>query len=111
MHIKRDAVKQGLLVPDKASVRQQYLCEGAEAPDLATVKDFLRFHAAASRGKIEERITADSTNAFAEWFFAGFSRVTGTPTDEEEKSKVYKVNQSLKRSAVRLTMGSGFGRR
>jgi hypothetical protein len=37
-----------------------------EAPDLTTVKDFLRFYTAASKGKIKEKITADSLNTFAE---------------------------------------------
>ena len=60
-----------------------------EAPDLATVKDFLRFHAAASKGKITEKITTDSLNTFAEWFFAGFSRVTDTQTDADDRSEVY----------------------
>jgi hypothetical protein len=57
-----------------------------DAPNLAMVKDFLRFY------KIVEKSTADSVNTFAEWFFAGFSRITGTPTDEEDRSEVYKVN-------------------
>jgi hypothetical protein len=37
-----------------------------------TWKDFLRFHAAASKGKgkIKEKITTDSFNTFVEWFFA-----------------------------------------
>jgi hypothetical protein len=29
---------------------------------------------------------------FAEWFFAGFTRVTGTPTNAEDKSEVYDVS-------------------
>jgi hypothetical protein len=57
-----------------------------DAPNLAMVKDFLRFY------KIVEKPTADSVNTFAEWFFAGFSRITATPTDEEDWSEVYKVN-------------------
>jgi hypothetical protein len=58
--------------------RRRCLREGVDAPDMATVKDFLRFHIAASRGNIgdEERLTTDSLNAFAEWFFAGFARLT-----------------------------------
>jgi len=62
------------------------------APDLATVKDFLHFHIATSRGKIVEKPTVDSVNTFAEWFFAGFTRITGTPTDEADKSEVYNVS-------------------
>ena len=63
-----------------------------EALNLATVKDFLRFHAAASKGKIKEKITSDSLNTFAEWFFAGFSRVTDTQTDADDRSEVYDVS-------------------
>ena len=66
--------------------------EGVEAPDLATVKDFLRFYVATSRGKIVERPTVDSINTVAEWFFAGFTRVTGTVTDANERSEVYHVS-------------------
>lgn len=64
------------------------------APDLATVKDFVHFYCAISRGKISKGggVTADSVNTFMEWFFAGFSRVTGTSTDLEERSEVYHVS-------------------
>jgi hypothetical protein len=53
----------------------------------------LRFHIAASRENIgdEERLTTGSLNTFAEWFFAGFARLTGMPTDEGERSEVYHV--------------------
>jgi len=73
--MKEDALQKGLPVPDEAAVREQVLRENVEAPDLATVKDFLRFQAATSKGKIQEEVTCDSLNTFAEWFFAGFSRV------------------------------------
>jgi hypothetical protein len=56
-------------LPNEAMVRDHCLGKGVEAPGLATVKDFLRFHAAASRGKIVKGITADSVNTFAVWFF------------------------------------------
>ena len=29
--------------------------------------------------------------AVAEWFFAGFTRVTGTDTDDKERSEVFNV--------------------
>ena len=56
------------------------------------MKDFLRFHSAASRGKIVEKITANSVNTFAEWFFAGFERGTGTLIDKLKRSEVYNVS-------------------
>ena len=56
-------------------------------PDLAAVKYFLRFRASVMRGKIEERPTDESLNSFAEWFFAGFIRVTDRDwQDREERS-------------------------
>src|SRR5205085_11353035 len=64
--MKEDTLQKGLPVPDEAAV-----------PDLATVKDFLAFMQP-REGKIREEETCDSLNTFAEWFFAGFSRVTDT---------------------------------
>jgi len=76
------------------------------APDLATVKDFIRFYVATSKpqlDKVEKRPTADSINIAAEWFFAGFTRVTGTDTDKEERSEVYNwVRQTLTREGIVL---------
>jgi hypothetical protein len=46
--MKEDALKRGLPVPDEAAVRELVLAKNVEAPDLATVKDFLRFKAATS---------------------------------------------------------------
>jgi hypothetical protein len=60
--MKEDTLQKGLPVPDEAAVRDRILKKHAEAPDLATVKDFLRFHAATSKGKIRENITCDSLN-------------------------------------------------
>jgi hypothetical protein len=55
------------------TMTQRCLKRGLPTPDLATIKDFLRFHVAISRGRIDEegRITADSVNTFAEWFLPG----------------------------------------
>ena len=61
---------------------------------LATVKDFIRFYIATSNPRLDERPTIDSVNIVAEWFFAGFTRVTGTDTVEEERSEVYNVRPS-----------------
>jgi hypothetical protein len=60
------------------------------------VKDFLRFHAATSKGKIQEEVTCDSLNTFAEWFFAGFSRVTDTPTNDDDRREIYDVGTSYR---------------
>ena len=67
------------------------LRKGAPHPDLATTKDFLRFHIALSRGRIKDKTTVDSVKTFAEWFFAGFTRVTGTVISEDYRSAIYEV--------------------
>ena len=73
----------------------QRLREGLPPLDLATIKDFLCFIAAISRGTIdnkEELVTADSMDIFAEWFFAGFARVTDNRIEEEDRRAVYDVS-------------------
>ena len=78
-------------------------------PDLATVKDFLRFKAAAGKGMIVEQTTCDSLNTFAEWFFAGFTRVTDTEINKEDRSEVYDVSifyHLMARPDLILTSGS-----
>jgi len=82
--MKEDALQKGLPAPDEAAVRELVLAKNVEAPDLATVKDFLRFKAAAGKGMIAEQTTYDSLNTFAEWFFAGFTRVTDTEIKRTE---------------------------
>lgn len=59
---------------------------------MVTVKDFLRFYVATSRGKIITQPTADPVNTFAEWFFAGFTRAIEISTDTGERSEVYHVS-------------------
>lgn len=90
--MRKEAVQKGLPPPDEETVRREHLHAGSPAPDLATVKDFLRFYIATSQPRLDaDRPTVDSVNIVAEWFFAGFTRVTGTDTDEEERSEVYNV--------------------
>lgn len=71
------------------------LRDGLPPLDLATIKDFLRFVVATSKGIIDDgqkKVTVDSMNTFAEWFFAGFARVTGNRIDEEDRCAVYDVS-------------------
>lgn len=90
--MKEDVLQKGFPVPDEAAIRERVLRKDVEAPDLATLKDFFRFYAATSKGKIVEKMTSDSLNTFTEWFFAGFERVTGTPIDANDGSEVYNVS-------------------
>jgi len=46
--MKEDALQKGLSVPDEATTRERVLRKNVEFPDLATLKDFFRFIAAAS---------------------------------------------------------------
>ncbi|KAA8642336.1 uncharacterized protein ATNIH1004_011280 [Aspergillus tanneri] len=52
-------------------LRGEGLHEGQPAPDLATVKDFIRFYIFSSHGMISLRPTKSSVLNFAERFFAG----------------------------------------
>jgi hypothetical protein len=89
--MRKDALQRGLPAPDEACARHHCLHQGVEAPDLATIKDFFRFYIATSSGRIVVKPTVDSINTNAEWFFAGFTRVTGTEINEKNRTEVYKV--------------------
>jgi hypothetical protein len=39
--MERDFTPRGLRPPDEAMVRERFLGKGVDAPDLATVKDYL----------------------------------------------------------------------
>jgi len=53
--MKEDALQQGLSVPDEAATRERVLRKNVEFPDLATLKDFFRFNAAAGKGYDPEK--------------------------------------------------------
>jgi hypothetical protein len=61
----RKGLQRDLPSPDEACARHHCLREGMEAPDLATVKDFLRYYISLSHGKIVDKLTVDliKTNA------------------------------------------------
>jgi hypothetical protein len=104
--MKEDALQKGLPAP---AVRELVLAKNVEAPDLATVKDFLRFKAAAGKGMIAEQTTCDSLNTFAEWFFASFTRVTNIEINKEDRSEVYDISifhHLMARPDLILTSGS-----
>jgi hypothetical protein len=94
LEMRKDALQRGLPAPDEACAKHHCLHQGVEAPDLATIKDFFRFYIATSCGRIVAKPTVDSINTNAEWFFAGFSRITGTEINEEDRTEVYKVSAS-----------------
>jgi len=93
--MEEDAVRQGHPAPDESNARQKHLCREAAFPDLETLKDFFRFYAASSCGRILEKMTSDSLVSMAECFFAGFSDATGTPTISEDRTEIYRVSTFL----------------
>ncbi|OAG41485.1 hypothetical protein AYO21_04187 [Fonsecaea monophora] len=101
--MRKDHAQKALPPPDEETARRQYLGHNVTAPDLGTVKDFIRFYIDISKPQLDKekkRPTADSINIAAEWFFAGFTRVTGTETDKE-RSEVYNwVRQTLTREGI-----------
>jgi hypothetical protein len=88
--MQRDAAKRYQPLPTEEMAREHCLRPGAAAPDLVTLKDFFRF---TSRPQLAS--PPPTPLIVAEWFFAGFTRVTGTDTNEEERSEVYNVRQRL----------------
>jgi len=50
--MQRDFTRRGLPLPDEAMARERSLWEAVNAPNLAIVKDFLRYYVATNRGKI-----------------------------------------------------------
>jgi hypothetical protein len=86
--LRDDATQRRLPPPDEDSARERCLRSGAEAPDLATIKDFLRYYASSSDPRIDqEYMTPNSLGTVAEWFFAGFARVTGTSVKEGDRKR------------------------
>jgi hypothetical protein len=63
--MRRD-LQRDLPSPDEACARHHYLCEGIEAPDLATVKDFFRSYISLSHGKIVNKLAVDLIKINAE---------------------------------------------
>ncbi|KAI9766402.1 MAG: hypothetical protein M1839_004906 [Geoglossum umbratile] len=41
------------------------------------------------RGRIKDKTTVNSVKTFAEWFFAGFTRVTGTVISKDYRNTIY----------------------
>jgi hypothetical protein len=64
--MKEDTPQKGLPVPDEAAIRDRILKKHMETPGLTTVKDFLHYHMATSKGKIVEIMIRDSLNMFTE---------------------------------------------
>ena len=76
--MQNDSVNRALSILNEVSARQHCRRGGFDAPNLATVKDFLSLYATTSCGKVVEIPIAGSVSTY-QWFFAVFTHVTGTP--------------------------------
>jgi hypothetical protein len=94
----RDLSKETRPCPlDWQSVKSHVLYDGAPAPALHKLKDFIRFYVKQSKGRIKEHATVQTTLLQAVFFFAGFSRETGTAIKEKDRTS-FKVRTLFCRS-------------
>ena len=70
---------------------EDFLREGTPAPDLATVKDIVRYYINAAKGRLDVRPTVSSTKNFAERLFGFIARVTKNACDPADRSNVFHV--------------------
>ena len=71
------------------------LHRGCQPLERAIIKDFLRFYATLGEGngRIDnEQLTINTMCTTAEWFFAGFFRVTGNDHGKEARHEIYEVS-------------------
>jgi hypothetical protein len=64
--MRRDAADRGLDLPNEEMARQHWLRLDVAAPDLETVKDFIRFYIATCRPQLADVPTVNSINTVAE---------------------------------------------
>ena len=73
------------------SLREKGLQKGYPIPNLATIKDFVRFYVSSTDGILTLRPTKSSVLNFAERFFAGYTRITKSVFDKKDSDDVYTV--------------------
>lgn len=71
--------------------------EGCEAPSHDMVKQFIRWLAKSTSGRLSENKepTVRSAQAWAEQFFGGFAEFTKTVVIPEDRTEIYQVSPSL----------------
>jgi hypothetical protein len=100
----KGSLQQELPTLDKASTGHHSLYKEKGAPNLVTIKDFLRFYIAMSHGKIVEKATADSANTrngsstedmhFQRVDYKSAGNSSGSPTALEGLSRFERVDVS-----------------
>lgn len=61
---------------------------------MCDLKDFVRYYIHTSRALLDKekrRPTIDSIKSIMEFFFAGFTRATGTVVEQADRSEIYYV--------------------
>lgn len=77
---------------------------GQPAPDLVTVKEFLRWYIHSTKGRISNVPIVSTVSNQAERLFAGLKRVTGSEIMKEDRKEVFHVGHlKLLQSALLLT--------
>lgn len=106
---ERDHAARGLSGPSEDEVRTRHLGRGTPLPDLAVVKEWVRYYIAASYPVLTTTMTTDSMGTISESFFAGFEQATGTIVPTDFRSEVYSVwcSPSGTDSPILLIRGSG----
>lgn len=95
---------------DVKSVGAYALRDGAPAPALHKLKDFIRFYVKQSKGRITEHATIKTTVSQAVFFFAGFARATRTVIKKEDRKEIFKVCALSCRSSTLVDeLSSGLG--
>ena len=97
---RRNRIGEALFGDDTAvdvsyTIGARSLREGLPPLGLITTEDFLRFIIATSQGIInngQKKVTVGSINTFTEWFFTGFTGVTGNRIDKEDRHAVYDIS-------------------
>ena len=106
---ERDHAARGLSGPSEGEVRTHHLGRSTPLPDLAVVKEWMRFYIAASYPILAMKMTTDSMGSISEYFFAGFEQATGTVFPADFRTEIYSVQcpPSTIDPPTFLTSGSG----
>jgi len=70
----------------------ELVAKNSEPPSIVDLKDFLRFYASSSRGRVAGVPTTRTIEKVATSFFRGFERATGTIIASSDRDEIYSVS-------------------